>query len=137
MRCKSDALRWVEKARNFYKSSGKRISFAEFTNPRGPFVEDQMYVFVLSGKGTMLAHGVNEKWVGEDFMDLKDAEGKFFIKEIVETANSKGNGWVDYKWFEPSTRKMLPKNVYFEKIDEVIICSGIYNFNSNSNAHKA
>jgi signal transduction histidine kinase len=137
MRCKSDALRWVEKARNFYKSSGKRISFAEFTNPRGPFVEDQMYVYVLSCKGTMLAHGINEKWVGEDFMDLKDAEGKFFIKEIVETANSKGNGWVDYKWFEPSTRKMLPKNVYFEKIDDVIICSGIYNFNSNSNAHKA
>ena len=137
MRCKSDALRWVEKARKFYKSSGKRISFAEFTNPRGPFVEDQMYVDVLSCKGTMLAHGVNEKWVGEDFMDLKDAEGKFFIKEIVDTANSQGNGWVDYKWFEPSTRKMLPKNVYFEKIDDVIICSGIYNFNSNSKAPKA
>jgi cytochrome c len=137
MRCKSDALRWVERVKNFYKSGDKRISLAEFTNPNGAFVEDRMFVYVLSCKGTMLSHGVNEKFVGaeskfliEDFMDLKD-------KEIVETANSKGNGWVDYKWFESSTRKTLPKNVYFEKIDDVIICSGFYNVNLTLNSNNA
>ncbi|MFZ2445699.1 MAG: cache domain-containing protein [Syntrophobacteraceae bacterium] len=126
MRSKSDATRWVEKARKFYKSSGKRISFAEFTNPNGAFIEDEMYIFVLNCGGTMLAHGVNEKFVGEEFIDLMDSEGKFFIREIVDTANSKGNGWVDYKWFEPITRKWLNKTVYFEKVDDVIICSGFY-----------
>ena len=54
-----------------------------------------MYVYVLSCKGTMLAHGVNEKWVGEDFIDLKDAEGKFFIKEIVDTEIPRATaGWI-------------------------------------------
>ncbi len=99
MRTKSDVIRMVEKAKSFYKNSGKRIAFAEFTNPNGAFVEDEMYVFVLNSKGTMLAHGVNEKYVGEEFMDLMDSDGKLFIKEILDTANSKGCGWVEYKWF--------------------------------------
>jgi len=126
MRCKSDATRMIEKAKDFYKKSGRRIAFAEFTNPNGGFVEDEMYIYVLNSKGTMLAHGVNEKFVGEEFMDLKDSDGKLFIKEIVDTGNSKGSGWVEYKWFEPLTRKWLLKTVYFEKVDDLIICTGIY-----------
>ncbi len=126
MRSKTDAIRMIEKAKNFFKNSGKRIAFAEFTNPNGAFVEDEMYIFVLNGKGTMLAHGVNEKFVGEEFIDLTDSDGKLFMKEIVDTANSEGSGWVQYKWFEAVTRKWLPKTVYFEKVDDVIICSGIY-----------
>ena len=126
MRCKSDAVRMIEKAKEFYKNSGKRIAFAEFTNPIGPFVEDEMYVYVLNCKGTMLAHGVNEKFVGEEFIDLMDSDGNLFIKEIVDTANSRGGGWVEYRWFEAVTRKWLPKTVYFEKVDDVIICSGFY-----------
>lgn len=126
MRSKSDVTRMVKKAKSFYKSSGKRIAFAEFTNPNGAFVEDELYVFVLNCKGTMLAHGVNERFVGEEFIDLMDSDKKLFIKEIVDTANSKGSGWVEYKWIEAVTKKWLPKKVYFEKVDDVIICSGFY-----------
>ena len=126
MRSKSDAVRMIDKAKNFYKNSGKRIAFAEFTNPNGPFVEDEMYVYVLNCKGTMLAHGVNEKFVGEEFIDIKDYDGKQFIKEIVETANKEGSGWVTYKWYNPVTKEVLPKKVYFRKVDDLIICSGVY-----------
>ncbi len=126
MRSKNDAKRWVEKAKQFYKSAGKRIALAEFTNPSGAFVEDEMYIFALGCKGTMLAHGINEKFVGEEFIDLKDSDGKTFIKEIIETANAEGSGWVTYKWYHPLVKKSLPKTVYFEKVDEMIICSGVY-----------
>ncbi len=81
---------------------------------------------LLNCKGTMLAHGVNEKFVGEDFMNLMDSDKKFFIKDIVDTGNTEGSGWVQYKWFEAVTKKWLPKTVYFEKVDDVIICSGFY-----------
>ena len=53
-------------------------------------------------------------------------DGNLFIKEIVDTANSKGGGWVEYRWFEAVTRKWLPKTVYFDKFYDVIICSGFY-----------
>lgn len=125
-RPKEDARDWVEEAKNFYAASGKRIALAEFSNPKGGFVKDDMYIFVLGSKGTMLAHGVNEKFIGEDFIHLKDTDGKLFIKDIVSTANAKGSGWVEYKWFHPVTKEVLPKSVYFEKIDDMIICSGVY-----------
>jgi cytochrome c len=125
-RTKEDAKAWVEEAKNFYSTSGKRIALAEFTNPKGGFVNDELYIFVLGSKGTMLAHGVNENFVGEEFIHLKDADGKHFIKEIVSAANGKGSGWIEYKWFHPLTKERLPKTVYFEKVDDLIICSGVY-----------
>jgi cytochrome c len=121
-----DAKQWVERAVAFYKASGKRIALAEYTNPNGQFVLDEMYIYALNPRGTMLAHGVNENFVGEEFIDIKDYDGKIFIKEIVDIANKEGSGWVTYKWYNPVTKEVLPKNVYFKKVDDLIICSGVY-----------
>ncbi|MCE5335899.1 MAG: cache domain-containing protein [Desulfobacteraceae bacterium] len=126
LRTKDDAKDWVNNAVSFYKASGKRIGLAEFTNPNGMFVQDEMYIYVLNLKGTMLAHGVNEKFVGEDFSELMDSDGKKFIKEIVELAAKDGKGWVEYKWYHPVTKQWLPKVAYFEKIDDLIIVSAVY-----------
>jgi cytochrome c len=123
---KNEAKKWVEQAVAFYKVSGKRIALAAFTDLAGMFVKGEMYIYVLNPHGTMLAHGVNEKFVGEEFIDLKDIDGKPFIKEIVDTANTKGSGWVEYKWYNPATRDWDPKTVYFEKVDNLIICAGVY-----------
>ena len=125
-RSQEEAKAWVQKALAFYKKAGKAIAMAEFTNPKGPFIEGDMYVFVLNLKGTMLAHGVNEKYIGQDFIDVKDSDGRSFIREIVEVGNTKGSGFVDYKWYNPVTKEDLVKHVYFEKIDDVLICSGVY-----------
>jgi cytochrome c len=125
-RVEADAKKWVDKAVDFYKAAGKRIALAEYTNPNGQFVQDEMYIYVLNRKGTMLAHGVNERFIGEDFSDLKDSDGKSFIKEILETANTQGSGWGEYKWSNPVTKEVLPKKVYFKKVDDLIICSGVY-----------
>ena len=125
-RTRKDAMNWVDRAIQFYKASGKEIALAEFMNPKGQFVEDEMYIFVLDLNGIMLAHGVNEKFVGKDFTQLKDSDGKSFIHEIIENAKATGGGWTEYKWYHPSARTVWPKVVYFEKVDDMIICSGIY-----------
>ena len=123
---KEDAKRLVKDAITFYKASGKRIALAEYTDPNGQFVQDEMYLFVLNPHGTILAHGVSERFVGEDFIDVKDYDGKYFIKKIINIANTEGNGWVNYKWYNPVTAQVLLKTVYFEKVDDLIICSGDY-----------
>jgi len=125
-RSQEEAKGWVQKAIAFYKKAGKAIAMAEFTNPKGPFIDGDMYVFVLNLKGTMLAHGVNEKYIGQDFIDVKDSDGRSFIREIVEVGNTKGSGFVDYKWYNPVTKEDLVKHVYFEKVYDVLICSGVY-----------
>jgi cytochrome c len=123
---RNEAKDWVEKAITFYKASGKRIALAAFTDPGGMFVKDEMYIYVLNPKGTMLAHGVNEKFVGEDFINLMDSDGNPFIKQIVDTANTKVSGWLEYKWYHPVTKAWTPKIAYFEKVDDLIICSAVY-----------
>jgi len=120
-----DAKGWVQKAKDFVKASGKDKSLKEFSNPKGQFVKDDLYIYVLDLNGKMLAHPKADL-VGKDFMVVKDADGKLFAVDIVKIAKDKGNGWVDYKWENPTTKAVDPKTVYFEKVDDVIICSGAY-----------
>jgi cytochrome c len=57
---------------------------------------------------------------------LKDADGKFFMKEIIKTAAEKGKGWVDYKWMNPVTKKVVDKTTYVEKVDGYVFGCGVY-----------
>lgn len=121
-----DAKRFVEKAIAFYRVNGRAVALAEFSNPQGRFVRGELYLFVLDSTGVMLAHGVNQKYVGKDFYRIVDSDGKTFIKEIVDVANAEGSGWVEFKWVNPLTKMERSKIVYFEQTNGIIICSGIY-----------
>ena len=117
--------RWVEKAIEFYEAAGKNIALAELSDPRGPFVEGEHYVYVLDISGVMLAHPINKEYIGKDFCRVQDADGKNFIQDIVDTANAKPCGWVSYKWFDPATKTEQNKIAYFERSDSMIFCSGV------------
>jgi cytochrome c len=122
----NEPKRCVDEAIAFYKATGRKIALAEFSNPQGPFAKGEQYTYVLGTTGMMLAHPVNEKFVGKDFYRVQDPQGKHFIKNIVDTANNGGFGWVEYTWFDPATKTERPKTVYFEKFDDLIFCSGVY-----------
>ena len=115
----------VQEAIALYKKDSA-AALSEFSNPRGRFVKGELYVFVLDSNGIMLAHGTNKDYLGEDFYPLTDMDGKMFIKEIVDNSCVQASGWVEYKWINPVNKTEQPKTVYFEKINGVIICSGIY-----------
>lgn len=121
-----DAKRFVEKAVAFYRANGRAVSLAEFSNPHGRFVKGELYLFVLDSTGVMLAHGINQKYIGKDFYRIVDSDGKVFIKEIVDKANTEGSGWVEFKWVNPLTKMERQKIVYFRQTNGTIICSGIY-----------
>ena len=111
----------------YFKANGKDKALAEFSKPKSEFVKGDQYIYVLDMNGKMLAHP-KASLVGKDFMQVKDADGKIFAKDIVQQAKEKGSGWVDYKWENPTTKKVEAKTVYFEKADGVIICSGAYKY---------
>ena len=122
----ADAKAMVEKAAAYLKANGKEKAFAEFTNPKGQFTKGELYIYVLNLTGTLLAHGSNPKLVGKDMSGLRDSDGKFFIKDMIEGAKTKGSGWSDYKWANPSTNKIEEKSTYFLKSNDVILGCGIY-----------
>jgi signal transduction histidine kinase len=122
----AEAEAMVKKAIAFYKANGQEKAFAEISNPTGQFVKDDLYVFVYDMKGKCVAHGFNQKMVGKDLIDLKDADGKFFVKERVEIAKTKGKGWQDYMFTNPTNKKLEHKTAYVEKVDDFIFGCGAY-----------
>lgn len=104
----------------------KDKAYTDFTEKKPAFVDRDLYIVVYDFTGKPLAHGQNPKMVGKDLIDLKDADGKEFVKERVELAKSKGKFWQDYKFTDPVTKKVLPKQMYCERLDETAVCAGIY-----------
>jgi cytochrome c len=122
----NEAKALVEKAVAFVKANGKEKAFAEFNNPQGQFVKGELYVLAQGLNGVILAHGANVKLIGQDHLQLKDATGKLFVKEMVDLVNTKGSGWVEYSWTHPQTKKVQAKMTYIQKVDDYFIGCGIY-----------
>ena len=121
----AEAEAMVKKGAAYIKANGKDKALKEFTDGT-QFKKDDLYIFVLDSKGLTLAHGGNPKLVGKDMAGLKDAAGKFFIKDIVDAAKAKGTGWSDYKWTNPVTKKIEDKSTYFMMVDDMVLGCGIY-----------
>ena len=124
---KDEAVSMVKKAVAYLKQNGQEKSLAEFNKTEGQFVSGELYVVVLDMNGVLLADGNKPKLVGKALIDVKDVNGKAFVREELELARSKGGGWVDFVWFNPATKVMAPRSSYFEKVGEVIVLTGVYN----------
>ena len=122
----AEATAMVKKGVAFIKANGKDKGYAEITAKGGQFTDRDLYLTVYGMDGTVRAHGANEKMVGKNLIDLKDVDGKAFVKERVELASAKGTFWQDYKFTNPTTKKIEPKSMYCEKLDDAVVCGGIY-----------
>ena len=122
----ADATSMVKKGVAFIKANGKDKGYAEISNKAGQFKYQDLYLVVYGLDGTVLAHGANEKMVGKNLIDLKDVDGKAFVRERVEMGKAKASFWQDYKFTNPETKKIEPKTMYCERLDETVVCGGIY-----------
>ncbi|MFB3924783.1 MAG: cache domain-containing protein [Syntrophales bacterium] len=123
-----EAQAMVKKAAAYWKENGKDKAFAAFDNPKGQFVDRDLYVYVIdmTRNAMVVSHGTNHKLIGKELIGLKDTDGKQFLKEIVDIAKAKGSGWVDYKWTNPVSKKVESKTAYFEKFSNFVIVCGAY-----------
>jgi cytochrome c len=124
---KDEAMAMVEKAVNFIKSNGAEKGYAEISNPKGQFVDRDLYVVVYDMNGRCLAHGANVKMIGRDLIDNKDVDGKAFVQERVEMMKKQASGWQDYKFRNPTTNQIEPKSMYIERVNDIIVGCGVYN----------
>jgi signal transduction histidine kinase len=45
---------------------------------------------------------------------------------MIALAKNKGNGWLDYKWTNPVSKKVEDKSTYVQRHDDFFIGCGIY-----------
>ncbi|MFP5221360.1 MAG: cache domain-containing protein [Acidobacteriota bacterium] len=123
---KDEAVALVKKAVAQYKSAGKEKTFSEINDLKGPFVDRDLYVVVYDMNGNCLAHGANAKQIGKNLMELRDPDGKFFVKERVELGKTKDSFWQDYKFVNPVSKQIENKSMYMEKVDDMLFGCGVY-----------
>jgi cytochrome c len=116
----------VQKGVAFIKANGKDKGYAEITSKQSQFKDRDLYLVVYGLDGMVWAHGANEKMVGKMLIDLKDVDGKEFVRERVELGKTKPNFWQDYKFTNPVSKKIEHKSMYCERLDDTVVCGGVY-----------
>ena len=85
------------------------------------------YFFVYDFNGVNQVLGPKPEMEGKDLSGLKDADGKPFIKNIIEAARS-GNGFTQYLWDKPSVKKAVDKLSLSRTLDKYqwVLGTGFY-----------
>jgi methyl-accepting chemotaxis protein len=127
---RKEAQAMVEKGVRWVKEHGRERTLAEITRAgtekKGAFIDRDLYLFAYDFQGLNVAHGANPKLVGKNLYDLADADGKFLIQGLIETAR-KGSGWYRYKWSNPLTKKIEDKLAFVMKVDDTLwLGCGVY-----------
>jgi signal transduction histidine kinase len=128
---KEEAVAMVKRVQAQFKKDGAEATFKAVSDKSTKAYHDRdLYPFIyhLDGpqKGVNVAHGARPVLIGKNLIDLKDQDGKYLIREMLDLANGPGRGWVDYKWPNPITNKIEDKSSYIEKMGAYFVGVGIH-----------
>jgi cytochrome c len=123
----SDAQQIAMKAAALVKERGIDASRPVFAAD-GEFKYGEIYVNVVSDKGIRLIYPPAPAGEGADVLEAQDVDGKYLIKDIIELAKTKGEGWTQYRWTNPETKKIAEKVTFVKAVPErgAVVYVGIY-----------
>jgi signal transduction histidine kinase len=119
----------VNKAATLTDEEGK-AAFAEFRKKDSAWFHGDTYLFAYDMKANVLLNPAFPQREGTNVTGQKDAKGKLLHQAIIDTAETKGSGWVDY-WFpkpgqtEPSHKWTYVKRVTIDGVPG-LIASGFF-----------
>lgn len=131
----AEALALIQKAQEYIKKNGVEKSIVEFNKLDSPFnttsdinKKGDLYLYTVDQKGYQAVHGKNPKIVGKTMLDMRDQDGVYLIKELVDKCFANGKAWVAYRWPNPITKDLEKKKGYVERVPGQDFClgTGIY-----------
>ena len=101
---------------------------AKAFNTDGDFKYGEIYVNVIDLDGVWKVYPPRPAGVGQNVSNVKDADGKFLVQDIIAVAKNQGEGWVEYRWLNPASNKIAPKVTYVKRVPghDLITYVGIY-----------
>jgi len=100
-----DAKGLLDDALSNLKSKGMQAASADFVSG-GKWLKGSLYVVVVGFDGVIIAHSANDKLVGKNMLDAKDAAGRTFIREAIAAAKSTGSADIPLRWGNPTTKQI-------------------------------
>lgn len=121
-----EAKALVKKAIAHFKTSGQDKTMAALNDPKGAFIDRDLYVFVHDDEGVYYAIAPKPAFIGKNMSEVKDANGKYIVKEQMEKLKTADSMWQEYDWQNPVTGKIEHKKTYCEKSGKLQFCAGAY-----------
>lgn len=121
-----EAVAMVQRGVAYVRLKGPGEGYAAINDKHSPFHDRDLYLVVYGLDGVVRAHGAQAQLIGRNLRDVHDIDGKQFVRERIELARVKSRFWQDYKFVNPVSRQIEPKRAYCERLDDVVICGGIY-----------
>ena len=105
-------------------------AFDTLRDPAGGFIFYDAYVFVMDDTGEMLVNVGFPELEGENIIDLKDVDGRPFVRETLERLERADSAWVDYRWPRPGKAPTSDKTSYVRRVElegkTLIVGGGFY-----------
>ena len=119
------AFDMVKRAQAMFKLDGLDATIAAVNDKSTPeFHDGDLYVFIYDKDGVCLANGARPALVGKNLISLKDQDGKYLIRDMLDIAYGPGSGWLTYKWPSPVTNKIEDRGAYIEKMGDYFVGVG-------------
>jgi len=87
------------------KAKGLDAAVKDF-NAGGRWNKGSLYIVVANFNGDMIAHSANEKIVGKNMLEAKDAGGRPFVKDAIAAVKGSGGTQFDIRWGNPVTKQI-------------------------------
>ncbi|MFS2139874.1 cache domain-containing protein [Duganella sp. Dugasp56] len=120
-----DAVALAEKGARFVRTHGKAAMIARINSRDPEFNQGALYLAMRDLEGITVAHPTTAL-IGKNLLDVPDADGKPFRREMVAVARGQGHGWVGYKFRNPESGKVEAKTTYVLRVGDVALEAGIY-----------
>ncbi len=122
----------VKRGVAYLKANGPEIAFRDFTSYVGQFAYGPLHMFAYDLDGVSRADGENPIFIGQNLKNIRDPEGRYIVREMLETAQKRGSGWVNF------VNKRAFYSVYVELVEvpdgKFVVGSGYWPISKESYA---
>ncbi|AGX87865.1 methyl-accepting chemotaxis protein [Candidatus Symbiobacter mobilis] len=113
-----------------WRSVGEERAIHDFHDPHGPFLDRDMYVFVVDRAGMYTVHGAMPEKDGTDLRSMPGLDADQLLEEAWALCDQEQGGWVSYSITNPTTGEVQRKTAYVVPLDDDrLVGCGCY-FNS-------
>lgn len=120
------AFKLLERAEARLQEQGPQAS-ASFSRS-DEFVDGELYVYLIDIHGNFLASsGGSANLIGRNVSELTDEDRYPFIRAIIQNAQDKSSGQIEYRWNNPQRGKIESKIAQWRRVGDQIAVIGYYN----------
>jgi len=116
----------TEHALAHVRKVGYERASEDFYKQNGPFIDRDLYIFVLDRQGVYRVMGANRAKTGSRVQDAPGIDAEQFMHDVWEQADS-GGGWLEYNIVNPLTGEVRGKSSFVLPLSaDLLIGCGAY-----------